>query len=126
MFRNYRDYGEWLYDVVWLNYWEDHDDHPLRSVPLVAECEWGFYKRIKEDFQKLLLARATVRLMIYNGDHEGSRQTAERLAKHIRKFNGSHVEDAWLLAAWERACSRQKFKFSYFRIDSNYDVVPLP
>ena len=92
---------------------------------MVAECEWGDYGHIKEDFQKLLLARAAVRLMIYNGRHKGSRQTAERLAMHIKEFDRSCAEDAWLLAAWERTDNEDGFLFTYFTIDLDYSVVPL-
>ena len=35
----------------------------LKSVPVVAECEWGDPGDIKFDFEKLLLARAAVRVI---------------------------------------------------------------
>ena len=84
-------------------------------VPLVVECEWGSYGYIKEDFQKLLLARADVRLMIYrdNGRQDAT-QTAKQLARHVKKFNRSHAEDAWLLAA--RIDDDPGFAFMYFTI----------
>ncbi len=36
----YRDGGEWLYDVTWLEY-EKSGRGELVDAPLVAECEWG-------------------------------------------------------------------------------------
>ena len=33
-----RDYGEWLYDVTWLEY---DGDGCVTDAHLVAECEWG-------------------------------------------------------------------------------------
>ena len=33
------DYGEWLYDVTWLEY--EKNGRVLVHAPLVAECEWG-------------------------------------------------------------------------------------
>lgn len=108
-----RDWAEWLYDVTWLQY----DDHNLLvDAPLVAECEWGQFGDIKDDFEKLLLARSGVRLMIYDGNHKsGSRGIAEELAKSIREFNGSRAEDAWLLVAWEK-CGEKAWRFRYFTV----------
>ena len=80
-----RDYGEWLYDVTWLKYERQRDglEWPataLIEAPLVAECEWGRGKNLEyivEDFEKLLLARADVRLMIFDGNHKpGSKEIA--------------------------------------------------
>ena len=55
--------GEWLFDVTCLNYDGDH----FEKVLLVAECEWepnaaGIFR----DFRKLLVARAEIRVMVYN------------------------------------------------------------
>ena len=128
--RENRTHGEWLYDVIWLKYHEGLDDHPISCVPLVAECEWGTYAHIKEDFQKLLLARASVRLMVYRDpmlhrDHgwQGAEWTAERLGSHISRFNRSSAEDAWLLAAWRRTEDDLKFAFTYFTIKPDDGTV---
>ena len=103
---------EWLYDVIWL----EGDDGRLVAAPFVAECEWKEPKQINYDFDKLLLARASVRLMIYDGNFKpGSREIAEELARRIREFTESRAEDAWLLAAWER-CGEQAWRFRYFTV----------
>ena len=103
---------EWLYDLVWLRY-GDGLDNQLLDVSLAAECEWGAYDShggIRDDFQRLLLAQASVRLMIYSGlrplpGHPRQRlyscPMANRLATHIEAFNRPCIGDAWLLAAWE-------------------------
>ena len=119
--RTFRDRGEWLYDVTWLKYNNDR----LIDVPLVAECEWGNFNKIKDDFQKLLLARAGVRLMVYNGCQSsyGSRAIAEELAQNVMGFNYRQEGDAWLLAAWERAENQHKFIFRYFTIDPRDGAV---
>jgi hypothetical protein len=81
---------EWLYDLHWYTEHERQREFPhiygyrLRTVPLVVECEWEYinpeerkkYKRgecksfdgygaVKYDFQKLLVANADLRLMIF-------------------------------------------------------------
>ena len=119
------DYREWLYDVTWLEY---ATDGPLIDAHLVAECEWGNLGEIGDDFEKLLLARASMRLMIFDGNYEcdgcepGSRRIAEHLAKCAKEFNGSRAEDAWLLAAWEKK-GEDGWSFSYFTIETNTAIV---
>lgn len=64
---------EFLYDLHW--YTESSEDKFLPfSTPLVVECEWNPKKKgvkgipfsgIKYDFQKLLMANADLRLMIF-------------------------------------------------------------
>ena len=111
-----RDYGEWLYDVTWLEY---DGDGCVTVAHLIAECEWGGRTDVDEDFQKLLLARATMRLMIFDGNYEpGSLKIADHLACQVRRFNHSCDEDAWLLAAWERTSENERgWSFRYFAID---------
>lgn len=110
-----RDHGEFLYDVTWLEY----DDDFVTDAHLVAECEWLGGVDIDEDFQKLLLARASVRLMIFDsGYRPGSEGTAAHLAEQVRKFKHSREEDTWLLAAWERTEENEKgWRFRWFTID---------
>lgn len=110
-----RDHGEWLYDVTWLEY----DGEYIVEACLVAELEWGGVADIDDDFQKLLLARAGVRLMIFDGTYEpGSEKIAERLARQAGEFRRSSGEDVWLLAAWERSDERDTgCRFRYFSIE---------
>ena len=127
-----RDYGEWLYDVTWLEYERERDGlkwpaTALIEALLVAECEWGRGKNLEyivEDFEKLLLARADVRLMIFDGNHKpGSKEIAERLAGKVREFKSSRAEDTWLLAAWEGG--NDDWSFRYFTIEMNA-AIPFP
>ena len=118
-----RDYGEWLYDVTWLDY-EKSGQGELVDAPLVAECEWGNFDAIVEDFEKLLLARAGVRLMIFDGNYKPSSEgIAEQLAGRVREFKGSRAKDAWLLAAWEK--SDDDWWFRCFTIEMNA-AIPFP
>ena len=55
----------------------------LISVPMVAECEWKDFNAIVYDFQKLLLARSAVRVMVYGTP------TSIRLCEYINAFNGA-------------------------------------
>ena len=117
------DYPEWLYDVTWLKY-----DSVLFLIdtPLAAECEWGNTGDIEDDFQKLLLARASVRLMIFGGwDECGTKTKLEWMANQIRKFEPSRDEDAWLLAACEGS-DADGWSFKSFTIQDNVAIPFQP
>ena len=110
-----RDGGEWLYDVTWLQY--ETGGGELIEAPLVAECEWHKKQEIENDFEKLLLARAGVRVMIVDaGGKPGSERIAKLLDGKVKKFEASLADDAWLLAAWES--NEDGWRFRYFKIGS--------
>ena len=77
----------------------------------------GDFEKIVYDFEKLLLARACVRLMIFTGNQPNSEEIAKQLARRVREFKGFRAEDAWLLAAWET--SNDDWWFRYFTIEMN-------
>ena len=115
-----KDFGkkEWLYDVIWTEYsqgYEPSTQNQLIAVHLVAECEWGDFTDIKKDFEKLLLARATLRLMIYDGNRDpGSLAIADQLAKYVAGFRDTVDPDAWLFAALERDADTGCCSFRFF------------
>src|ERR1700754_3114085 len=56
---------EWLYDMVWYEEVGEGTNKRLIDVPLVVECEWNPYPEpIRYDFEKLLVANASHKLMI--------------------------------------------------------------
>lgn len=115
------DYGEWLFDVTWLEY----DGEFVIDACLVAECEWRGDEEVEWDFQKLLLARATVRLMIFDGNYDPrSEKIAACLAKQVGRFRRSRDEDGWLLVAWERCESGWRFRC--FLVDEGRVCELLP
>ena len=113
------DNAEWLYDVVWLAYEPDKDikDH-LGSVPLVAESEWGTDDEIDHDFEKLLLALADLRVMIFGGKNDDNNKTAERLYRYVSKFNRGGPEDVYLLAGHEG----DEIGFRFYRIQIEQEL----
>ena len=119
-------FGEFLYDVTWLEYEYVGDPiSPLIDVHLVAECEWKSFEFIIEDFEKLLLARASVRLMIFNGNFKpGPEKIAAQLAERIRAFKGTRDEDAWLLAAFE-GLDDGRWRFRYFPVEGATSLINL-
>ena len=75
--------GEWLYDFTCLEYKHNDDGGWLKGIPVVAECEWGNKDCIGDDFQKLLLARADVRVMIFNGNYYKEGASIPRMGSRI-------------------------------------------
>ena len=86
-------WSEWLYDVVWL---EATEDFQVNDIKLVAEIEWGNEGDVWDDFQKLPLARADVRVMIF----EGQSQFTEALQRRAILFEKSETGDRYLLARY--------------------------
>ena len=107
--------GEWLFDVTWLD-WNDK----LYSVPMVAECEQGNRYDIRDDFQKLLVARADVRLIVCDAGRVPNDSRAERtvnlLCEWIDAFKGTQLGDTYLLVAWERDKNSQRWHSHRYRI----------
>lgn len=116
------DGGEWLYDVTWLEY----EGRLLAAAPLVAECEWGRWERgsIQNDFQKLLLARAGVRLMIFDAEQTpGVLEAVEYMAEQVWDFRESSDDDIWLLAAREWTNDSWLFRWFVIEGDEMHGIV---
>ncbi|MYI24622.1 MAG: hypothetical protein F4109_04230 [Gammaproteobacteria bacterium] len=104
--QQYRNGGEWLYDCCWL----DYQDDVLLAIPMAAECEWGSIDEIRDDFQKLLVSNAQVRVMIcaawcIDDDHQGQ-ATAQQICDWVRDFTGTRDGDCYVLAAYQRQDNR--------------------
>ena len=84
---------EWLYDLVWVH---ASDDFVVQDVFLVAEIEWRGPRAIQQDFQKLLLARADCRVMIF-GDKADLR---DQLIEQAKNFGKSRPGDRYLFASF--------------------------
>ena len=108
----YKSDGEWLYDVTWCEYKGDY----LKSVPLAAECEWDHLGDIKDDFEKLIQARASVRVFIFDSRHcrNGAEALAIKLCNWVGAFEGSQKGDTYLLVAYEEV--KTPWNFRYFSI----------
>ncbi len=119
--------GELLWDITWL---KKDGQGRMVDMPLIAECEFGFAsvgENILPDFQKLLLARAGVRLMVHEHWRErGTREpcdpqaVANYLAQHIQAFGRTQSDDVYLLAVLEGEDYR---KIRYFRLGADGEAV---
>jgi len=92
---------EWLYDHHWRLSGKKGE---LIKIPLVVEIEWGFgaatiFKKITEDFLKLVQARADVRVMVFHCNDVP--HTINKLIAMVKSFKGSQQGDNWLFAGWD-------------------------
>jgi len=93
------DQGEWLYDQLW------YADHPTKQgflvrVPLALEAEFGDMEpKIDNDFPKLLLVRADVRVWLWQSLDAGEHIALYR--DSIKEFGYSLAGDEWVFGVWE-------------------------
>lgn len=97
--------GEWLWDVTWLRY----DPWPMtatnaavpKALVLAAECEWSpDAEQILNDFEKLLVARADHRLMVFQSIPGRRQGLFDSMKRRIASFITTTSGDRYLLAAW--------------------------
>ncbi|MGH0029286.1 MAG: hypothetical protein ACQGVC_05820 [Myxococcota bacterium] len=100
------DGGEWLFDLCWLSYRGEW----LVDAPLVVESEWLPHS-LDDDFQKLLVARAKLRLMVFPArNSEAADALFERFEASVKRFSAK--EGRFLLACWRNDTER----FHYRRV----------
>ena len=121
------DHGEWLWDLTWCS---ENDQGRMANLPLVAECEWALSSAaIVEDFQKLLVARADVRLMIH--EHWTDREEipdppamANHLSEHIQAYQHTQPDDVYLLVALDGTEPGAEYhRMRYFRLGTDGGAV---
>jgi len=104
------DYGEWLYDLCWLEYGEHNDkckyDY-LRNVILTLESEWGNTSSVIDDFHKLLQAKAQYKVMIFQSKKPDD--LFEYMIKNINDY-WKKDEEKYLLACYNNINNKFAFK----------------
>jgi hypothetical protein len=109
--------SEWLYDMTWLKF----DGRELIDVPLVLECEWGYFDeptkdhyhhdRVQYDFQKLLLAKADLRCIIFAAQNlQDAEKYVEELIDIVERFQKRKIGDNYLFCVCLSAEKRFHFK----------------
>ncbi len=101
------EHGEWLYDILWYHQ-KQVDPKYMLDVPLVLESEWRNHVAYEYDFQKLLLARSTYKVMIF----QCGNRVIEWSKEQIRHFRGTQG-DRYLFCSWQGE-HKDKFYFELF------------
>ncbi len=94
--------GEWLFDLAWYKY---NKNRQLENLYLAMESEWGNKDAIRFDFEKLLVARAKYRLLIFQGIK--IQEILVDLKQRINIFESRQKGDRYLFAGWDK--KKQQF-----------------
>ena len=106
-----------LFDHVWLSC--DRDNN-LKTCKMILECEWNQHdKKIREDFCKLLLGKAPLKIMVFQKATESEvGETFEKIETWIHKFTyADSAKETYLLCGF--VYDRNEQYFRYKRIVSN-------
>lgn len=90
---------EWLYDLVWFR---NDSNNQLREVALVLESEWSKDEwHIQEDFEKLLVAKAQIKVMVFESDLSKLSERWCLLKSGIRVFEKQSPDETYILAGFK-------------------------
>lgn len=97
----------WVCDVCWLALGAGG---AIDGVALVVESEWGSGGDHHDDFAKLMVVRAELRVMLsLVPDHAALEALANDLHRMRAGFGGGSADDRYLLAVYEVATRRVRF-----------------
>ncbi len=109
------DFGEWLFDLVWM-VWNGEPQRQLNRICLVVESEWGNQDDIMDDFEKLLVARSCVRLMIFQASNRAEVEEVFNLLQgEAEGFEQRQAGDYYLLAGYNLRNST--FRWCEFQVE---------
>src|ERR1700733_4473041 len=89
--------SEWLWDMTWLVYEKSGEKSSLIEIPLAMGCEVNTnIGEILWDFRKLLVSRASLRVMVCETSKESGAHIFDRLLSEIHAFSGTQKGDRYL------------------------------
>ncbi len=92
--------GEWLYDMTWYVLDKTQGGVLMRN-PMILESEWEIAER-DDDFQKLVQARADVRVWVFTAANSQEIQThLARCRDQAQSFAGRQSGDRYVCAGFD-------------------------
>lgn len=105
------DFSEWMYDMSWSKYRETDGGSYFVAQPLVLETEGTPDRFVDGDFQKLVQARATVRVWIAKVHPSQSVQDhVDKCKGQIREFPGTQPDDTYIFSIYDKDKSAAHFE----------------
>jgi hypothetical protein len=99
----------WLYDLIWYKNGENNEF--LHSVSLILECEWNTsYKFIKYDFEKLLVCRADLKIMIFQSHRKNIETIFGLLERGIAAYGHLGMNEVYFLICFNLTTSLFEIK----------------
>ncbi len=87
--------GEWLYDLTWLKV--EDKKRIVVDIPLALESEWTPDDEMMFDFQKLVVSKAQLRVMVFWAESDrAADQLLTGFIDQVRRFQGSRSGDRYL------------------------------
>ena len=117
------DHGEWLYDVTCLKY--ENPWPTQQKVLLVAEVEWGggdSHAAVLDDFAKILVVRAEMRVMVYHKAHVPIKE----LAGYIHQCGDTQPGDTYILAAFGDPPDTPRIVYYQIDAQGGRKLLPIP
>ncbi len=92
---------QWLFDFIWFKNDAKHVNCLFKELDMVLESEWAKYlDDVVFDFQKLLIAKAPLKVMIFQSWDHDVISRFERLREEIESFEPKIPGETYLLAAF--------------------------
>lgn len=102
------DESQWLFDLVWF---QNDDQSFLRQVVLVLESEWSqSLWDIQYDFEKLLVAKAPYKVMIFQVRSDSAEPVWDYLKAAVCAFSASTSDEVYFLACFHEPTHRFEIK----------------
>lgn len=103
---------EWLFDMVWYRY-NDPKEKILAALPFAMESEWHLSMDcIREDFEKLLVCKADLCLMICGAWKPQFERVLEYFDVSVKKFGHGPPGSLILVALY--SYDREEFEYHRF------------
>lgn len=103
--------GEWLHDQTWLDYNWGITPRQLKRMVMALESEWGNAGDVLDDFEKLLVARADLRVMIFQApDADALSEIFRQLTEAERRCETRVAGDNYLLCGYDNQRCRFDFR----------------
>ncbi len=100
-----------MHDLSWLSY---DSRERLKRAPLALQCCWDSNADVDNAFQKLLLTRSDLRVMVMSAPTETYLSTAFTHLKELAKeYDGGTADDVYLCCGW----SDEGRQFHYAEFD---------
>ena len=103
------DDGEWMYDMVWYVGTKSNGEEIFSRMPLVMESEIQRSAKARDeidgDFQKLVQARAAIRVWICTSP-SSARSHIDNCKRQIKMFSGTMSGDSYVFAVFDWTSSK--------------------
>lgn len=90
---------EWLFDLIWF---QNSESHHLKGLVLALESEWNRHPDdILYDFEKLLVAHAPLKVMIFQDNGQNLPELWQMFEKSLQTYAQHDADETYVFAAFQ-------------------------